>query len=97
MAAARPLLPEVALCADAYEAAVGADAVALVTEWAEFARLDLSRVRDGMRRPVLVDGRNLYDPGDVRALGFTYRGIGRDRRQRRRDQPLLWQHDAAAD
>ncbi len=73
---ARALLPGVECCADAYAAAAGADAVALVTEWNEFAGLDLARVRDGMARPVLVDGRNLYDPRELAALGFTYRGIG---------------------
>ena len=92
MAAARSLLPGVVFCADAYEAAAGADAVALVTEWNEFKGLDLARVRDSMRRPVLADGRNLYDPQELRALGFTYRGIGRDRRHHRREQPLFWQH-----
>jgi UDPglucose 6-dehydrogenase len=78
MAGARRLLdaPRLTFCADPYEAAEGADAVALVTEWNEFKGLDLARVRDAMRAPVLVDGRNLYDPREVAALGFTYRGVG---------------------
>ena len=76
MAGAKALLPGVECCADAYEAALGADAVALVTEWNEFAGLDLTRVREGMARPVLVDGRNLYDAREMAALGFTYRGVG---------------------
>ena len=62
--------------AAAYEAATGADAVALVTPWAEFKGLDLARVAGLMREPVLVDGRNLYDPRELAALGFTYRGVG---------------------
>jgi len=76
MAGAKALLPGVECCTDAYEAALGADAVALVTEWNEFAGLDLARVREGMARPVLVDGRNLYDAREMAALGFTYRGVG---------------------
>ena len=82
MAGARALLgagESLAYCADPYEAARGADAVALVTEWNEFKGVDLARVRAGMRdadRPVLVDGRNLYDPRELVALGFTYRAVG---------------------
>jgi UDPglucose 6-dehydrogenase len=76
MGAARGLLPGVCWCADAYEAAAGADAVALLTEWNEFTGLDLARVAEQMRAPVLVDGRNLYDPRELAALGFTYRGVG---------------------
>jgi UDPglucose 6-dehydrogenase len=76
MPAARALLPRVTFCADAYAAAAGADAVALVTEWNEFKGLDFARVLAGLRRPVLIDGRNLYDPQDMSLLGFTYRGIG---------------------
>src|SRR5207302_1953574 len=63
---------------DAYGAARGADAAILVTEWNEFRQLDLDRLRKVMRRPVFVDGRNLYDPARMRAHGFEYRGIGRD-------------------
>jgi UDPglucose 6-dehydrogenase len=76
MPAARGLLPQVTFCADAYEAAAGADAIALVTEWNEFKGLDFARVRAALRQPVLVDGRNLYDPQEMPLLGFTYRGIG---------------------
>ncbi len=78
MAGARRLLdsPRIAFCADAYDAAAGADAVVLATKWNEFKGLDLARVRDGLRAPVLVDGRNLYDPQELAALGFTYRGVG---------------------
>src|SRR5207245_7581925 len=67
MDGARRLLdsPRVAFCADAYAAAAGTDAVALVTEWNEFKGLDLERVRESMREPVLVDGRNLSDPREL--------------------------------
>jgi UDPglucose 6-dehydrogenase len=78
MAGARALLPQVAYSADAYALADGADGIVLVTEWNEFRQLDLGRVKASMRRPVMVDGRNIYDPAMMRSLGFTYRGIGRD-------------------
>jgi len=73
----RRLLPEVELTPDPYTLAEGCDALAVVTEWNEFKHLDLKRIRDVMRRPVLIDGRNAYDPTMVRSLGFTYRGVGR--------------------
>ena len=64
-------------CDDAYAAAENADAVVLVTEWSEFRGLDLPRLRERMRQPVVVDGRNLFDPARMRRLGFRYAGIGR--------------------
>ncbi|MFN8522038.1 MAG: UDP-glucose/GDP-mannose dehydrogenase family protein [Chloroflexota bacterium] len=74
------ILPGVHFCRDAYETAVGADALLLMTEWNEFKSLDLRRVRDSMRRPFMVDGRNVYDPTEMTALGFEYHGVGRGRR-----------------
>jgi len=74
---ARQLLPGITYCPDPYEAARGSDAVVLLTEWDEFRSLDLVRLREIMRRPVLIDGRNLLDPRAARALGFHYAGIGR--------------------
>jgi UDPglucose 6-dehydrogenase len=74
----RLLLPDVEYMKDAYDVAAGADALVLVTEWNEFRQLDLVRVKRLMRRPVIVDGRNIYDPAAMKSLGFTYRGIGRD-------------------
>ncbi len=76
MAATQHLFPSITYCTDPYEAAMGADAVALITDWNEFKGVDLERVRDAMRRPVLLDGRNLYDPHEIAALGFTYCGVG---------------------
>ena len=64
-------------CTNAYKAAEGADAILLVTEWEEFRNLDLDRLKKVMRRPVIVDGRNIYDPKQMRELGFVYRGVGR--------------------
>jgi len=48
-----------------------------VTEWKEFKRLDLLKVKSLMRSAIIIDGRNIYDPAKMRALGFVYRGIGR--------------------
>ncbi len=74
----RLLLPDVEYLTDAYEVAAGADALVLLTEWNEFRQLDMARVKQLMRRPVIVDGRNIYDPAAMKGLGFTYRGIGRE-------------------
>ncbi len=68
---------EVTYCKTSYEVAEGADALVLVTEWNEFKSLNMLRIRDSMRRPILVDGRNLYQPAEMQRLGFTYRGMGR--------------------
>jgi UDPglucose 6-dehydrogenase len=70
-------LADVALCQDAYEAAQGVDALVVVTDWNEFKHLSLPRLKEVMRQPVIVDGRNLYDPDRMTELGFVYRGIGR--------------------
>jgi len=78
MERSRLLLPEVEYLKDAYQVAAGADALVLVTEWNEFRHLDMARVKQLMRHPVVVDGRNIYDPIAMRNLGFTYRGIGRE-------------------
>jgi UDPglucose 6-dehydrogenase len=67
----------VTLCQDAYEAAEGADALVVITEWNEFKHLSLPRLKELMRQPIVVDGRNVYDPEEMKALGFVYRGMGR--------------------
>jgi UDPglucose 6-dehydrogenase len=75
---ARPHLPEDLMFADsAYAAAEGADAVVLVTEWNEFKYLNLERLRGLLRRPVVFDGRNLWEPERMRRLGFEYYSVGR--------------------
>ena len=71
-------MPDIEYMKDAYSVAAGADALVLVTEWNEFRHLDLPRLKQLMRRPVVVDGRNIYDPEVMRGLGFTYRGVGRE-------------------
>jgi len=69
--------PSAVYCDSLYDAAMGADALALVTEWNEFKFLNLERVRNAMRRPVIFDGRNLWEPERMRRLGFEYHSIGR--------------------
>jgi UDPglucose 6-dehydrogenase len=75
--ARRTLPPGVVYCESPYEAASGADAVALVTEWNEFKFLNLERLRSVMRRPLIFDGRNIWEPDRMRRLGFEYHSIGR--------------------
>jgi UDPglucose 6-dehydrogenase len=74
---AQSVLPDLELRADAYDAAQGADAVVLLTEWDEFRWIDFERVAAAMRRAAIVDGRNLLDPAALRRRGFTYDAIGR--------------------
>ncbi|HIE05031.1 MAG TPA: UDP-glucose/GDP-mannose dehydrogenase family protein, partial [Candidatus Latescibacteria bacterium] len=77
MGNARRLLTEVRLCSDPYDLAEGCDALVVVTDWNEFEQLDLLRLRELMRRPVVVDGRNIYEPRLMREMGFIYHGMGR--------------------
>jgi UDPglucose 6-dehydrogenase len=77
MANAEALLPDVTLCKGSYEACEGADALVIVTEWNQFRMLDLERVRALMRQPLIIDMRNVYEPGPVRAAGFDYLCVGR--------------------
>jgi len=74
---------EVVLCKSAYEAATGADALAIVTEWQEFRSPDFDRLKELLQAPVIFDGRNLYDPGMVSRFGFTYYAIGRGKAAQR--------------
>ena len=77
MTVAGRLMPHVQLCEDAYETANSVDALVICTEWNEFKQLDLSRLKSLMRQPIVVDGRNIYDPAQMGKLGFQYRGVGR--------------------
>jgi UDPglucose 6-dehydrogenase len=70
-------IPNVAYCSDEYEAAEGADALVLATEWNQFRGLDLDRLKELLKRPVLIDLRNIYKPDSVREKGFEYTGVGR--------------------
>ena len=74
---ARRLLPDVTYCPDPYDAAQGSDAVLILTDWEEFRTLNFARLRDALRRPILIDGRNMLDPQAVRSLGFRYTAMGR--------------------
>ncbi|MBN1595477.1 UDP-glucose/GDP-mannose dehydrogenase family protein [candidate division FCPU426 bacterium] len=74
---ARQLLVNVKLAENAYEAVAGAHCLVIFTEWNEFKEMDLERVKNLMKTPVIVDGRNILDPEKVKALGFSYRGVGR--------------------
>jgi UDPglucose 6-dehydrogenase len=77
MEQARALLDNVDYAADAYACLTGADALAIVTEWEQFRALDLPRVKQLMRRPIVIDLRNIYRPENMAALGFRYTCIGR--------------------
>ncbi|MFQ5693139.1 MAG: UDP-glucose dehydrogenase family protein, partial [Nitrospinota bacterium] len=74
---AKKILQNVEFCPSAYAAAEGADALVVVTEWREFRQLDLGRVKKLMARPVIFDGRNIYDAERTRRLGFEYHCMGK--------------------
>jgi UDPglucose 6-dehydrogenase len=77
MAAAKALLPEVDYASDPYACADGADALVIVTEWDIFRALDLTRLKEALASPVVVDLRNVYRPEEMARQGFTYVSIGR--------------------
>ena len=74
---AAPLMPAVEIYDDVYKMTEGCDALIVVTPWNEFKQLDLEKVRDLLKSPIIYDGRNIYDPTLMREMGFTYRAIGR--------------------
>jgi UDPglucose 6-dehydrogenase len=74
------LLPAITPCADPYEAALGSDAVVIITEWNQFRNLDLDRLKAALRQPVLIDLRNVYEPDRVARMGFRYISVGRPER-----------------
>jgi UDPglucose 6-dehydrogenase len=76
---AKTLLKDVEWCESAYDAIDGADALTIVTEWNEFRSLDLERVSNLLKKPIVVDLRNIYDPREMESLGFDYFSIGRPR------------------
>lgn len=77
MAEAAHVLPKIEYASDEYEAVTDADALVFVTEWNQFRALDMGRIRDLMKTPRVADLRNIYQPADMRELGFEYVGIGR--------------------
>src|SRR5437667_1250510 len=70
-------LDAVTFCESAYEVAEDADALVIVTEWNEFKSLNMLQIRSAMHRPILIDGRNIYEAAEMNRLGFIYRGMGR--------------------
>jgi UDPglucose 6-dehydrogenase len=79
MPEAQRLLPQVTFCENPYQAAQGADALVVATEWNEFKLVDLARLRQLLRQPVVFDGRNVYSPERMAQLGFRYVSVGRPR------------------
>src|SRR3989475_10917089 len=67
----------ITFCQNAYEVAEGTDALVIVPEWNEFKSLNMYQIRNVMRQPILIDGRNIYEASEMAGLGFVYRGIGR--------------------
>jgi len=70
-------MPELVYSHDAYDCMNGADALVIITEWNEFRALDLKRVKQLLRQPVIVDLRNIYNPAEMAEAGFSYTSIGR--------------------
>ncbi|HYX26407.1 MAG TPA: UDP binding domain-containing protein, partial [Thermoanaerobaculia bacterium] len=77
MEGCKPLFPTLTYCENAYEAAEGADALVIITEWNQFRKLELDRLYELLRQPLVIDLRNLYDPDKMAAAGFRYVSIGR--------------------
>jgi UDPglucose 6-dehydrogenase len=77
MEQAKPLLPDVQYCSSAYDAAEGADAVVIATEWEQFRALDLARLKGVMARAVIVDLRNIYRAEEMKRAQFRYIAVGR--------------------
>jgi len=71
------VLPQIEYSKSPYEAAEGSEALLIATEWDEFKTLDWERVRDAMDRPLILDGRNILSPKDIKARGFEYHCFGR--------------------
>jgi UDPglucose 6-dehydrogenase len=85
---AKKLMPDLEYCADAYATMEGADALVLITEWNEFRALDLERVKALLRRPLVIDLRNIYKPDEMVAAGLAYHSIGRPQDEPAAEQPV---------
>jgi UDPglucose 6-dehydrogenase len=77
MPKARRILKNVRFCKNPYDAAKGSDALLILTEWNEFKELYFSRIKKTMKQPIVLDGRNMYDPIKMKKLGFKYICVGR--------------------
>ena len=76
MANARKILPNIEYAPDIPKAIKGKDALVIITEWPQFSQLDLKDIKDLLKKPIIVDGRNIYDPKKVKEIGIKYVGIG---------------------
>jgi UDPglucose 6-dehydrogenase len=77
MKKAQELLGKTKFCKDPYQASAACDCLLIITEWDEFKELDFSKIKKLMKRPIIIDGRNIYEPKKMKKLGFKYVGIGR--------------------
>jgi len=73
----KQIFPDIELCQGPYQVAQGSDALVIVTDWDEFKKMDLRKIKRLLNQPVIIDGRNIFDPGEMEKLGFTYQGVGR--------------------
>jgi len=73
----RSIFPDIELCSDPYQVAEGSDGLIIVTEWDEFRNLNLPRIKELLNQPVIIDGRNIFEPARMKELGFMYQGVGR--------------------
>ncbi len=74
---AKEILKKIQYCKDPYSVAEGSDALVIITDWPEFKKLDLKKIKTLLNQPVIIDGRNMYDPEQIKKLGFVYKSIGR--------------------
>jgi UDPglucose 6-dehydrogenase len=76
MEKAKKILKKVAFCGDPYETARKADCLVIVTEWDEFKKINLNKIKKLLNQPIIIDGRNIFNPSDMKKEGFIYKGIG---------------------
>lgn len=74
---AKKIFPDIDFCEDSYQAAKDAELLIILTEWNEFKQLNLKKIKELMKSPIILDGRNIYNPLEIKKLGFTYQGVGR--------------------
>ncbi|MFH1037598.1 MAG: UDP-glucose/GDP-mannose dehydrogenase family protein [PVC group bacterium] len=77
MEKAKEVLPGIEYCENPYQVAEGAEALIIITEWNEFKEMDLKKIKEFLHQPVVIDGRNIYDPEKMERLGFIYKSVGR--------------------
>lgn len=77
MEVAKKILPDITYCDTPYQAVEDSDALIIITEWDEFKNLDLVKIKKLLKQPVIIDGRNIFDPSQMKELGFSYHGVGR--------------------